>query len=267
MIATDPHSGGPATRLYHRYMLSAVVLVYVFATAWSFVNRPGNELFPVKFVRAKGAVQHATVESLRQAIMPRVDPSFLRLDLQRIRSGVEELEWVRRASVRRVWPDTLVVEVEEQVPYVRWRENGLLTAVGESFVPAEGVGPFDNLPVIEGPKGREQEFLRGFEQLSQCLADLDFELKRLIVSDRLSWTLYLSNGLQVELGRKQPVEVFRRFLATLPLLGEQQINAMQSVDLRYPNGYAVRWKPGTKLEWEAWVHLQSDRPEDRRRSI
>ncbi|MDO9240562.1 MAG: cell division protein FtsQ, partial [Methylicorpusculum sp.] len=54
-----------------------------------------------------------------------------------------------------------------------------------------------------------------------------------------------------QLGGKEQLRAFQRFLKTLSLLNQGQIESIAKVDLRYPNGYAVTWKPGVpEIDWK-----------------
>jgi cell division protein FtsQ len=56
----------------------------------------------------------------------------------------------------------------------------------------------------------------------------------------------------MQLGRKAPLENMQRFLKTMDLVGAEQVALMASVDTRYPNGYAVTWKPDAPpIDWKA----------------
>ena len=78
------------------------------------------------------------------------------------------------------------------------------------------------------------------------------ELAEFNVNDRWSWKIRLANGLEILLGRNDQLKKLQRFLKTLTVLGQEQVDAMAIVDLRYPNGYAVSWKPGTaEIDWNA----------------
>ena len=57
--------------------------------------------------------------------------------------------------------------------------------------------------------------------------------------------------MEILLGREDQLKKLQRFLRTLPILGPEQTDAIAIADLRYPNGYAVTWRPdaaGDRLE-------------------
>ena len=73
---------------------------------------------------------------------------------------------------------------------------------------------------------------------------------RLELTDRGSWRATLDSGAAIELGRGEPAELLERvnrFTATLSQLTQRYPGAVQSVDLRYPNGYALRMRGVTTV--------------------
>jgi cell division protein FtsQ len=63
------------------------------------------------------------------------------------------------------------------------------------------------------------------------------------LSDRLAWTAGLSDGLEIVYGNSEPLPATERLLAWLPSLGEHRAGALRRLDLRYPRGFAVTFKP------------------------
>jgi cell division protein FtsQ len=59
---------------------------------------------------------------------------------------------------------------------------------------------------------------------------------------RRAWHLKLSNGMSVELGRKDPLQRLARFIGVYPaILASTTAAVIEQVDLRYSNGFALRW--------------------------
>jgi cell division protein FtsQ len=75
------------------------------------------------------------------------------LDLDRVRKSVELLPWVKTATVRRVWPDRLMIQIAERVPIAFARIEGSTQLVDEDGVllesKSEGLPRFD-FPVLIG---------------------------------------------------------------------------------------------------------------------
>lgn len=205
-------------------------------------------MLPVRYVRIYGALERVQKNQIRTALEALVDQGYWGADLSAIQNATESLPWVARVQIHRIWPDTLMLGVVEQVPYVRWGKSALLNTNGDRFAP-DSIAGFKNLPVIFGPDGKEVELVKVFRNLQNQLADQQLGIETLSVSDRFSWSVRLLSGLDIAMGRRNPIQAFTRFIETLPLLGPEQVNAMRRIDLRYPNGYSVDWKPGIELEW------------------
>lgn len=207
-----------------------------------------KDWIPIHYVRVGGVFQHLSKEDVKQALMPVVNVDFITADLQEIKTTMEALPWVANAEIKRVWPDAIDIKVFEQKPYRRWGQNSLLNERGEIFT-LKTTDAYRNLPLLNCPKGQQSRFLEIMKGVEVALSDRELSLLEFNVSDRLAWTLTLNNGLTIKLGNKQPLFNLQRFLKSADILGADRMRAMASVDLRYPNGFAVTWKPGVEIDW------------------
>ncbi len=216
----------------------------------------------VRFVNAaEGAFVHVDGEDLarvaRAVAATRV--SVLRTDLADVRAAVEQIDWVRRADVRRLLPYSIEVKIEEQVAFGIWRNapgprpgpggdseaeetvaaDLLINRFGEVFKGTLAAEQLAALPVLVGPPGAAMEVLAGYEQFGKQLAPVDRRLRELRLSVRRAWTLKLDNGSTLEVGRSDAALRLARFVQAY-----RQIAALQlpdaRLDLRYQNGLALR---------------------------
>lgn len=199
-----------------------------------------SALFPVREITVLGSFQHTGREPIERAARSGVSGNFFAADLGALRVALEQLPWVRRASVRRVWPDRIEVSLEEHVALARWGASGLVNTHGERFA-AASLAP---LPMLAGPGGTEAEVTRRYRQFSALLAPLGETPERVILTPRFAWQLRLARGLNLELGRdsaREPVERrLARFVAVYPRTLARIQRQHEYVDLRYPNGFALR---------------------------
>jgi len=218
--------------------LTALALLVLATAALLMLMR--SPLFPLRTVELRGSLTHTTRAEVEQALRGRVDGNFFAVDLAEPRAALERLPWVRRVQVRRVWPDVLEVTLEEHVALARWGDTGLVNQQGELF---DGRGARD-LPLLAGPAGTEAELARRYQRYSELLAPLGSPLERLILSPRYAWQLRLADGLVIELGRDAPNDPVDTRLARLVAVYAQTLGRIsrthEYVDLRYPNGFALR---------------------------
>ncbi|MGR9114180.1 MAG: cell division protein FtsQ/DivIB [Gammaproteobacteria bacterium] len=217
---------------------------------WEQAKSYETDAAPIKYVRTEGVFEYISKEEVKKTLQPLVDTGFFSADMQAIKQAVLQLPWVEKVSVKRVWPDAIDIKVYEQTAYVRWGQNSLLNERGEKFTPANA-GAFEYLPLLNGPAGQEQKVLELMKGISTTLADQAMELVEFSINDRRAWRIVLANGMEILLGRKDQLRHFQRFLKALALFDQEQINAIATVDLRYPNGFAIAWKPdATAIDWK-----------------
>jgi cell division protein FtsQ len=143
---------------------------------------------------------------------------------------------VRHVAVRRVWPGRLEVTVEEHVALARWGDDALVNLQGEKFYAKTR----DALPSFVAPAGTAAEVARRYRRFSEIVAPLGTRVERVVLSARHAWQLRLGNGVHVMLGRDGDLaeERLRKFVEAYPAASAG--NKYEYVDLRYPNGFALR---------------------------
>lgn len=201
---------------------------------------PGQ--WPVRTVRVEGHLLHLDQGVLEQEVMPLAADGFFNLDVGNIQARIQQLPWVEQVSVRRVWPDQLTVRVLEQKPVARWGETGFLNARAELFEP-EQAAEVDGLPQLQGPPGYEERVLVMYQRMLDLVRPLQLGIDHVHLDARRTWRAQLSNGLTVEVGRNDPVERVARFVRVYPAILATGNGQVIAVDLRYSNGFTVRWQP------------------------
>ena len=237
-------------------LLGMLVLALLLTGLWWLAQQPP---FTLKAIRVQGAegialsyVNHLTV---RNTALPRIKGNFFTVDLGTVRSAFEAVPWVRRASVKRQWPNQLVVTVEEHQPLATWGDQGRLVSVKGDLFTANLAEAEENgtLAALSGPSSTEQEVVARFHDLRAWLAPVGLTPVGLQLSDRYAWTVVLDNGMVVELGREWSTETLRSRVARLveiyPQLAARLPGRIEKLDLRYRNGLAIKAK-GLSLETE-----------------
>ncbi len=218
----------------------------------------GVKRIPIKYVRTEGVFQYLSKDEIKTALQPLVMTSFFDADMQAIHQAVSELTWVDSVAVKRVWPDAIDIKIREKKPYVRWGQQRLVSARGEVITP-NSMEPFMTLPLLQGPELQQLKTLEIMKGVNTALADQSMKMAEFTINDRWAWKIKLTTGLEILLGRNEQLKKLQRFLKTLDVIGQEQVESMAIVDLRYPNGYAVSWKPGTEeIDWSHRFHTEGN---------
>ncbi len=197
--------------------------------------------FPLNVVEVKGDFRYLDRGQLQSAIAGHTQSGFFTVDVAAVCAAAEQLPWVYAAKVRRVWPDILRLQIEEQQPVARWGEQGFLNRFGESFIPGESIAAGE-LPGLAGPAGQESRVLDQYRQAARLLAPLGMQISRLELDGRRALRLQLEGGVQLELGRVSTWQRLQRFARAYPAVFDGRMDELQSVDLRYSNGFSVHWR-------------------------
>ena len=230
-------------------LLGAAAMLGYALVVWT-ASRPSFQLREVVVLTPPGQV---SVEQLEYAARSAVSGNFFTVDLARVRETFEKLPWVRRAQVRRRWPDALELRLEEHQAVAYWTVTGsgdtrLVNVQGEVFVAASNA----RMPVFAGPEGYAPYLLSQYQRFAETLAPLGHTLSEIGLSAREAWQLTLDDGLVIRLGRDHkdaPAEQrLGRFVAAYPKALAQRPMQVAVADLRYPNGFALLPRDGLALE-------------------
>jgi len=201
----------------------------------------GAQRWPLRTLRIEGKLQRVDPAALQKALLPYARRGFFAVRLDDARAAVARLPWVERAEVRKRWPDVLEVRVVEHRPFARWGESQLLSEEGRTFA-AAGVSVPKSLPLLDGPPGREAEVMALYGESRDLFAAAGLDVRELALDRRGSWSLRLSNGIDVLVGSREERSRMARFSRLLPqLLAQRGDAALQRADLRYTNGFALTW--------------------------
>lgn len=239
----------PRSSLRHRSRLRVPLwivwaLIVVPALWWLYDTVNDARFMPVNVVRLEGEYKHQTRAQLHAAISEYAVGGFFSVDADAVRRAALQLPWVATASVRRVWPDTLQVVVTEHKPLTRWGTSALLNEQGQVFTPAlESIPP--GLPLLIGPAGLEDVVLERMTKLNNALQPLHQVVQRLVLDERRAWSVTLNNGVELLLGREDIDARLQRYVDAYPSALAPHLALLGAVDLRYTNGFAVRWTPAT----------------------
>ncbi|MPM35811.1 Cell division protein FtsQ [bioreactor metagenome] len=226
------------------------------AGSWWFLRNPA---FAIGRIVVHGDLTHTNPMSLRANVAPRLMGNFFTLNLQQAKQEFESVPWIRKAQVRREFPNGLAVEIEEHQARAFWGAESSPTLVnnfGQVFEAEADDDDDSKLPRLVGPEGRSLEMLQMYDQLTPMVKPLESPIDLVALNGRGSWRLQLENGAVIELGSGSTTDVkarLARFVRTVPKVAAQQgrkVDSLESADLRQMDGYALRLRGVTTVSAE-----------------
>lgn len=232
-----------------KYGLVLLVLVIsISSIAWMHQD----DSLPIKHVSVEGSFEHTNKNDLVAAVTPYVKGSFLNIDVVSIRRAGEVLPWVRQVQVRRIWPDTLFLQVDEHRAIAQWGKTGLVNEDGNVFHPPKNTLP-KGLVMMHGSEGSSELMTKRLVKIHKQMSGLGLKVTQLKMDERRAWQLTFSNGMNVLLGRANSQQRLDRFAAVYKTGLKQFEQQIDGVDMRYTNGLAVIWKNGQQPEFNGTV--------------
>lgn len=166
--------------------------------------------------------------------------SLLLLDAEAARTRLEELAWIKRATVQKLYPDRLDIQVVEREGFALWQKDGKINVIardGTVIAPYSDDPRYIRLPIVVG-EGAEKHVTEIVEALSLVPGVRDNVRAAIRVADR-RWTLKMRNGIDVRLPEKDMADALQD-LAVLDRDKHLLTRDVTIIDLRLPDRVSVR---------------------------
>lgn len=245
-------AGRPVRRIRWSDLVKVLVIaVLVAAGAWGALSTPKVvervSSQRVEQVILEGEVNHVSEQDVLAAVNSFISESLLLVDMVEIKKELERRPWIRSVTIRREWPDTLVLNLTEEKAIARWGENRLLNQDGVIFAPDNIIG-LEHLAILTGPDDSARKVMEQYQLFSQLLYQRGLKVAELSLSERGAWQLMLANGVQVNIGKTDVMTRMRRLVDFLDPFFIEQMASVETIDLRYTSGIAVKNKSITGEE-------------------
>jgi len=179
-------------------------------------------------------------EQIRIVVASYPERSFFKVKANEVKNNLMQIPWVQQVSVNKKWPQTLKIKIIEHKAVAVWNDNKLLNEKGQIFA-VDGVDDLAALPKIYGEDKNSQPIWDKFIRFNDIVKHTGQDINFASVSQRGSWQLTLSNGINLNLGAQQMDARLVRLADTWNSLLRQNEIAPNYIDLRYTNGYVAKW--------------------------
>lgn len=194
--------------------------------------------FAIKAVTISGARELSENEILGLAgVSPR--NSLVFLNVAEIRRRLEAVPLIKTASVSKLFPNRLLIEVDERQPYALWQKDGSVSIVAADGTVIDDLhdARYESLPLVTGDGANKQ--IATYMALLDAAGELRPRIRAGIFVAGRRWTLKTNNGIEIALPEKEPAAALSRFA-----LVEHDSHVLEkdilSVDLRIPGRLVAR---------------------------
>ncbi len=228
-----------------RLLLGLLVLAILASPVLAVLNGwLGGQHWPMKHLSVSAPFHFVTQAQIQKTITAHLKQGFFAVDLAVINRDLLALHWVERVEVRKKWPDTLVVKIQEFRPLAVWNDKRMLAEQGSIFAIPNTKLP--RLPHFYGPDLQAQEIRMFYQQTQPLFGSVGLHIAVLSLNERNAWRVVLSDGLVLDIGRNDIEPRLARFITLLPKIKRDDKRRLMQADLRYTNGFSLVWESTPK---------------------
>ncbi len=226
-----------------RVLFGLSLLLVLYGALHYLVRLP---VFNLSVVQLEAVPLNVNLAKIEAVLDSELNGNFFTADLEHLQKKIQGVPWVRRANVRRHIPWQLKVTLEEHVVLARWGKTTWVNQQGELFqAPISNKEIADKYPDFTGPSESAFEVTQMYFEFNRLLMPLKQTISHVSLSPRRAWQVRLQNGMLLDLGREKVMSRLARFVAVYPQSLAAVQGAVNYVDLRYPNGFAVNMPGGS----------------------
>lgn len=227
--------------LFTEFIFASLLIILL---GWGIYYFSLPTTLPIKQVSIEGKFLHLSPASLKFLIQNQIKGNFFNIDVEQIRNSLLKEPWVYDVSVQRVWPGELRLIVKEQVALYKWNNQALMNSNGELFTP-KNISEMNQLPILQGPTGTHLKVMKTYEAIKSTIPSKPIIIDALYLDKRRAWTMMINKNIRINIGRLFFDERLSRLTDILHDLDMEQLVNIDYIDMRYTNGFAVKWKNHT----------------------
>ncbi len=227
-------------KILRKILLTILILGTLGLLSWLTWNHIKTYNFPIKHVKIFATYEHVDQNSLQKTISNYLDHGFLYLNVSDLKQQLLKSPWIYAVSIKRKWPDTVIINIAEQRAILQWGEKALMNPDGKIFAPPKTTFPKD-LTIVFGPEEHTAEIFTTYYKMLSILEPLSLTIKKLELDPKLHWEITLNNNTVILLKSANALKQLELLTSIYRKITAEHEQAPKSIDMRYQSGMAVKW--------------------------
>ena len=224
-----------------KHCISVIACIAIFVVPYFLHIHLKNDN-PIKFqqINIYGNVDNIPEATLAELIKVASNKNAFTFDLQAYRQKWMAEPWVNYVKLERKWPNQLSIYTDVRKPFARWGFSKMVDTDGNIFTP-------DSIPdgkwlFLHGDEKYADLLISKIDTTKAVLAKLNLKMVSLNLDERRAFSIILDNNMQLLLGIDDYESRLKTFVASYDNYLAAHASDIKSVDLRYPSGFAVKWR-------------------------
>ncbi|NOX50238.1 MAG: FtsQ-type POTRA domain-containing protein [Gammaproteobacteria bacterium] len=193
---------------------------------------------PVSKLVISGDLTQIEQANVRAALTSGSLGGILTADLKLLESKLDGMHWARNVTVRRQWPNIILVSLTREMPMARWGKDQYISAGGHLLTLPD---QYFDIPSFDVAISSPHRAMEVFRLLDQIASREGLNINSLKQDDQGGWSLDFDNTITLALGSEQLNQRMHRFLLLHRRVLLDEPRSVQYVDARYSSGVAVKY--------------------------
>ena len=259
-----PNSMTTVTRIV---LMFSVLCLIITMLPW-FFSQPNFHLKYLILNISSDNVQHVKPKELKKLVIMELNGTALTTDLGPIYKSVLSHPWIKEATVRRIWPNKILVNLVEHNIIGVWSDGRFVTQAGKLLqfdkLQSESINKEKNcfLLKLDGPNETVTAVLDRARMISKKASKVGLQTTGVQLTSQYDWRVFFSNGMKMELGGENletPLEKrLDNFFNSIAWVRKKIKKDLISVDLRYAQGFAFEESKISSIKTTRSINNQSN---------
>lgn len=198
---------------------------------------------PAKITIDPKGLSAAQYHQLNETMQAQQVGSFFTTDLSILQNAALRMPWIEDVSIQRDWNRGIVISALARQPVAKFGSERLIDATGHAYIPADSQSLYQpDFANLQGDSSQSVAIMQMTQQVNEWYAPVGIQIQDVFLSPRMTWLFRFNNGMRIIVDNEN---TYQKLFTVSQLLDNQLANRqdqIQSVDLRYKNGFAITWK-------------------------